>query len=227
MALMDPIRDLGRTNIANAEYAGSVVSNQDPKKQQRVRIRVPQLHRGIPDDKLPWVRPSNNGGQANAGVGVGTVNVPPVGAKMNFSLPDNDPHNPRMAGSPTTDDVNKDNELLNEDYPGTYGVIDHAGNKKAVNTEKNTITDTHKSGSTTHTDGDGNVSIYAAGTLTLSAAKGVVIAGTTGIKIHTSGPLDLKGSRIDLNGSGAVTSVTPPTARPRPNIPSPADKPDM
>lgn len=226
MALSDPIRDFGRTDISKAEYKGTVVSNQDPQKQQRVRMRVPQLHRNVSDEDLPWVRMTNNGPQANAGAGVGTVNVPPVGAKMNFSLPDNDPHNPRISGSPTTDDANKGNPLLEDgmDYPGTYGAQDHAGNLKAVNTEKNSIQKSHKSGTTDHIDGDGNRSIYSAGTLTLSAAKGIVIAAGTTVKVHATGALDLKGSRIDLNGAGAPTSVSAPGVRTRPSIPSPAGK---
>lgn len=227
MALSDPVRDFGRSNLQPAEYSGKVVNNQDPLKQQRVKIRVPQLHRTIPDEYLPWVRPMNNGSQANAGAGVGTVNVPPVGAKMNFTLPDNDPHNPRMSGSPTTNDVNKDNPLLGEgmDYPGTYGGQDHAGNLKATNTEKNTITRTHKSGTTDHIDGNGNRSIFSAGTLTLSAQQ-IIIASAGGIKMHASGALDLKGSRIDLNGPGGPVSVSAPSARTRPSIPSPAGKTD-
>lgn len=187
-------------------------------------MRVAQLHRGVDDADLPWVRPTNSGQQANAGVGVGSVRVPPVGAKMNFSLPDNDPHNPRISGSPTTDDVNKDNELLNENYPGTYGAIDQAGNKTAVNTEQNTFTYTHKSGSTINIDGNGNISIYSAKNLTLSANESVTIASKTGMKVHATGALDLKGSRIDLNGAGAVTTVASPNARTRPTIPSPAGK---
>src|SRR5690606_2925684 len=99
----------------------------DGKKRGRVRIRIPALHRNVPDEELPWSMP-NNGGQANSGGGAGTVDIPPIGAKVFVNYDEQDPHNPRYGGSPTTDDVYGDNELLEEDYPYTKGSIDDAGN---------------------------------------------------------------------------------------------------
>lgn len=224
MALSNPIQHLNRTNIARIDYPGKVIDNKDPLKLQRVKIRVPQLHRNIPDDKLPWVMPMDSGRQTNAGVGVGGVNVPPIGAKLNFSLVDNDPHNPRAVGSPTTADVTKDNELLNEDYPGTYGDIDHAGNKRATNTEKNTISEVHVKGSTRHIDGDGSISEFSVKDLNLSAKGDINIVADGKINLHAKGATDIKGSTISLNGSSAGLSSAPPGARTRPNIPSPAGK---
>lgn len=227
MALMDVIHDLKQSNLTKPDYTGFVVDNNDPDKRQRYRVRVPQLHRDIPDEELPWVMPQNNSNQPNAGAGVGGVFVPPKGAKMNWSLTNNDPHNPMVNGSVTTDDVNKDNELLNEDYPGTYGAVDHAGNKEAVNTEKNTKTQTHKTGTTQHTAGNGDHSVFAAGDLYLSAKGKIVMAADGGIQIHAKGALDLKGSTISLNGGGAAANVAPVGPRTRPTILSVAGKTDM
>ena len=227
MALMDPIHDLKPSNLTRPDYTGVVVINNDPEKRQRYKVRVAQLHRGIPDEDLPWVMPQNNSSQANAGVGVGGVNVPPKGAKMNYSMTDNDPHNPMVNGSVTTDDVNKDNELLNEDYPGTYGMVDHAGNKEATNTEKNTQTRTHKSGATHHTDGNGSQSQYSPGDITIACKGKLTLAADGGIFIHAKGPLDLKGSTISLNGGGSAATVPPVGVRPRPNIPDPSNNTDM
>lgn len=226
MAMANPIQ-MTRTNLLKGDYHGVVVDNKDPKKQQRVRIRVPQLHRNIPDNKLPWSMPDASGRQANAGVGVGGVDVPPIGSKVMFSLTENDPHNPKYKGSPTTDDVNKNNELLNEDYPGTYGQVDHAGNKATVNTEKNEITTTHVSGTTTHTDGAGNVSIVSVGNITLSAKGNITIVADGVIKVHAKGNLSSKGAVINLNSGDGAASATETGARTRPNIPSPAGKTTM
>lgn len=224
MALSNPIQHLGRTNISRPDYQGQVVDNKDPLKLQRVRVRIPQLHRNVPDDKLPWTMPMDSGRQGNAGSGVGGVNVPPIGAKVNYSLTENDPHNPRITGSPTTKDVTKDNELLKEDYPGTYGDIDHAGNKRATNTEKNTITETHVSGSTTHTDGSGSMSMFSVKDINIAAKGNITIVADGKINVHASGNLDLKGATIQLNGSGAAATAAPAGARTRPTIASPAGK---
>lgn len=224
MALSNPVQHMGRTNISRPDYQGTVINNKDPLKLQRVQVRIPQLHRNIPDDKLPWTMPMDSGRQTNAGSGVGGVNVPPIGAKVNYALTENDPHNPRITGSPTTKDVTKDNELLNEDYPGTYGDIDHAGNKRATNTEKNTITETHVSGSTTHTDGSGNMSQFSVGNIDIAAKGNITIVADGKISIHASGNCDMKGANIHLNGSSAAATTAPAGARSRPSIPSPAGK---
>lgn len=222
MALSNPIEHMRRTDISRPDYQGVVVDNKDPLKLQRVRVRVAQLHRNVPDDKLPWTMSMDSGRQTNAGAGVGGVNVPPIGAKVNYSLTENDPHNPRISGSPTTKDVTKDNELLNEDYPGTYGDIDQAGNKRATNTEKNTITETHVSGTTTHIDGGGNFSVFSVSNIVLAAKGSVTIVADGKISVHAKGNCDVKGANIFLNGSSAAATTAPPGARSRPSIPSPA-----
>ena len=222
MALMDVIHDLKQSNLQRPDYTGTVIDNGDPDKRQRVRVRVPQLHRNLPDDKIPWTMPMNNSNQANAGVGVGGVQVPPKGAKMNFSITDNDPHNPMTNGSVTTDDANKDNELLQENYPHTYGTVDQAGNKDATNTELNTQTKTHKSGATHHTDGGGSQSQFSPGDITIAAKGNITLAADGVIKIHAKGALDLKGATISLNGSGAAANVAPVGPRTRPTVPNPS-----
>lgn len=221
MALSNPFGDYARSKLERPDYVGVVVDNNDPEKRQRVRIRVAQLHRNVPDDQLPWAMPSNNGAQANAGSGVGTVNVPPVGSKMSYQLTDNDPHNPRMGGSVTTDDANSENELLQEDYPHTVGSVDQAGNLTKVNTKKGTITTTHVSGASIHIDAGGNISLFSPGKLTLAANGGVDIVGGGTVNVH-GGTVDLKGGRIDLNGSGSALSPSASGARTAPVIKSPS-----
>lgn len=222
MALSDPIRDFKRSDLTRPDYTGVVVDNNDPEKRQRVRIRVPQLHRNTPDEWLPWSAPKNNGNIANAGAGVGSVFVPPKGAKLDYSLTDNDPHNPQYGGSVTTDDVNKDNPILQEDYPHTYGAQDQAGNLEKTNTDKNTKTFIHKSGATTHIDGNGAMSHFSPNDISLVANGKITIVAGGGIVIQAGGNLDMKGARIDFNGNSAPQTIAPTAPRTRPSIPSPA-----
>lgn len=42
------------TNSKNPFYIGTVVDNKDPTHNYRVKVRLPILHKKIPDNKLPW-----------------------------------------------------------------------------------------------------------------------------------------------------------------------------
>lgn len=229
MGLLHPTRELPRTRAAlkSQLYPAQTITNDDSKhpdgkKRQRTQIRIPQLHRNVPDDQLPWAMPQQ-GGQANAKGGVGTVDVPPIGSKSMVQFDEEDPHTLYYTNSPTTDDVAADNELLNEDYPYTKGHVDEAGNKYTVNKKdgKETITDTHKSGSTIHRDKDGNLYLYAPGNLVLGAKGDVTIAATGSGNFHAGGSMSMRGSRIDLNGSDSTKAPTAVGVRTRPTTPSP------
>lgn len=212
----NPITDLTRPSLTHQPFVGYVVANDDTtskdgKKQQRVRIRVPQLHRNIPDDKLPWALPQGMGN--NAGAGAGRVQVPPVGTKLYYHYTENDPHNPQYGGSPTTDDVNAENEGLKEDYPHTDITVDAAGNRMSVNKEQNTIDLQHVSGTTIHIDANGSVSVSCE-TFNLGASGNV--------NITAKGEVRIDAAKIKLNGGDAQTGTR--TARTRPAIPNRANQ---
>ena len=223
MALLNPVKALKRPALNQGRWHGYIVNNddsQDPKsngkKRQRCRIRIPQLHRGIPDDQLPWCMPASSG-QAHAGAGVGSVDIPPEGALVEVVFDEDDPHNPRYGRSPPVDSVNEDNELLNEDYPKTTGYVDDAGNKWSYNKQRKETLYQHPSGASMFFDGAGNISFSSPGKVTMSGAQGVDVVG---------GPVNINGSAIQLkgptsiNGAGAGMSASSPPARATPNIAS-------
>jgi hypothetical protein len=209
----NPLTDFTRPQVKSNNMVGFVVNNvdeDDKKQRQRVQIRIPMLHRNISDEDLPWSIPDVTfNSYSNAGAGVGGVNIPPIGSKLYVRFDENDPHNPRYSGSPSTDDVSKDNELLKEDYPHTRGTVDAAGNRSSVNVEKNTKTDIHKSGTTIHIDANGTISIASAADFNLGAQGN--------INIVAKGDCNIDGANVNINGGAQATSTT---ERPRPQIPS-------
>lgn len=221
--LGNPTKSLRASTVNRGDLVGFVVDNVDPDKdnpKQRVRIRIPQLHRGVPDDKLPWSIPDASRSADNAGSGVGSVSVPTIGSKLYVRLEENDPHNPRYSGSPTTDDVNGGNELLKEDYPHTEGFTDAAGNRFAINKEKQTVNFTHTSGTTFFIDAKGGVSVSAASVM-VGVEGDVVLAAKGKVNITGEGGVSINGQTVHLNkGDGASAGAR--TARTRPNVPSPA-----
>ena len=212
----NPITDMRRSRLDSQPFVGTVVANDDTtskdgKKQHRVRIRVPQLHRNVPDDKLPWTLPQGQG--RNAGAGAGTVSVPPVGAKLYYHFNEDDPHNPQYGGSPTSDDVSADNELHRENYPHSDGFVDNAGNRVNFNKEQNTIDVQHVSGTTIHIDANGSVSV---------SCSDVNIGAEGNINMVAKGEVRIDGSKIKLNGKEATAGTR--TARTRPRIADPTNK---
>lgn len=211
----NPLDDLNRSKLQGNFFVGFVVNNvdeDDKKQRQRVRIRIPQLHRNVPDDKLPWAIPDNTQGVGNAqiesGSQVGSVNIPQIGAKIYVRIDDNDPHNPRYSGSPSTDDVSKGNELLDEQYPHTRGTIDAANNRRSVNVEKQTQQETHSSGTTVHIDANGNYSLTVAGDLNIG------VQGT--INMVAKGNVNIQGQNVNINEGGQTPGPVTPRSRPQP-----------
>ncbi len=224
----DPVTSMQRPNLRRQDYFGFVIANDDSthpdgRKIQRVKVRIPQKHRNIPDEDIPWSLPDANQSVNNGGGGTGAVNVPPVGTKVFVRMEDNDPHNPRYSGSPTTSDVTEENELLQDDYPHTRGFVDHAGNRWDINAEKNTVNFTHKSGATMYIDANGSISASAAHDLNISGQGDINVAAKGKINMNGAGGVFVDGQQIHLN-SGGTPGAGNSTSRSRPSIPSSAGK---
>jgi hypothetical protein len=213
-------------NLRGGDMYGWIVENDDSKakdgkKLGRVKIRVPQLHRTIPDEDLPWVFPMSEGTPGFEGDGgVGAFNVPAKGAKVRTKMDQNDPHQLRYGGSIPTENVIKNNEIRNDpDYPHVAGFVDHGGNKFRTNNKegKTEIDYTHVSGSGFKIDNDGNVYLYSAKKLFIGAKDDVEIVSDKAVKVHgKGGNLSLKGTQILENGSDESASVKAVPARQRP-----------
>jgi len=215
MAFGNPAKDLKNTKLDAGRWRGYVVDVNDPEKRQRVRVRIPQLHDDIPDDKLPWAM-NVGGGIANAGGGIGTVGVYTKGSFVEGFFDEDDPHNFRLLGSPPTDKVNKDNELLKEDYPYTSGSVDESGLRTSYNSLRKEFLIQHPSGASIFIDGAGNIAINAKGKTTVNGSQGVDVTGQGAINLHSSTAVDSKGGPVKMNSSGNKVASSTPAARPTP-----------
>lgn len=181
--LLPPVSTLTKPKLNKGDLIAYVIDNNDPEKRQRVRMRCPQLHRGVPDNLLPWALSDRSDNYSNAGQGVGSVNVPPIGSKCYYRIDENDPHNPRFGGSPASDDVNKDHEMLKEKYPHTRGNVDSANNRRASNNEKETVDFAHSSGTNQHIDAKGGVKLNTAGDMKIGVRDVLTIAANKKIEL--------------------------------------------
>lgn len=218
MGLLTPSR-MRRPDLGKGSFFGYVVDDNDPEKRQRVKLRIPQLHRGISDADLPWIMPSAQG-QNHAGGGVGTVNVPTKGTLLELKFEEDDPHSGRYYGSPTIDEVHKDNEILKQDYPKTTGTVDETGAIETWNKQRKEYTRTWPSGTTMSVDGAGNISFTSAADINFSSKGKIRLASSGGVDLHSEKPIDVKGQVVGLNDPGATNQASNAPPRTVPTIAS-------
>lgn len=226
--------ELNRQDLSRSTFIGFVVDNNDPRMLQRVRVRIPDLHRGIDDKNLPWAISRNSSGQG-AVKGIGQVNVPVVGSKVMVSFLQDDPHMLMYVGAPVTEDVVS--TAFKENYPHSYGTEDAAGNLFIVDTKTGDVRFVHNTGAVIEIDGSGNITVKAAKSLTLAAPDGIKLSTQGNIKIESGdnitmaspGAITVIGAPVDINpGGGSATSPeVKTTKRPRPTVKSVANKKDL
>ncbi len=168
-------REIARDNqnVFRRHYVGIVVDNKDPKKLQRVRIRIRELHMNIPDEFLPWCMRGPGGGNGHAG-GMGNKEIPAIGAKMAVSFMDNSPYFPQYSGAPDTEDTKLPDDYNSDDnYEHVNGSIDTAGNKFMVNTKEGEehVEFSHKTGTTYAMDKDGNYHLDSKANINLNSGS--------------------------------------------------------
>lgn len=196
-------------------YIGVVIDNNDPEKIQRIKVRSHDLHRGIPDEALPWAIKCSGPGQGNSDKGVGTISVPVIGSKVLIKNQNDSQYYPMYMAIPNTEDL-KIQELVETDYPHVYAKIDRSGNLFWFNTKQDHMLIEHVSGTSFFVDGAGRVKIEVADSkvgpdATSPNQRGVDIdiIGTTDIKVsgdskvHTQGNTEVfTGSDTDIHTGG-------------------------
>jgi len=205
---------LGRESLRGLIVAGDVVNNNDPDKLLRVRVRVPLLHRDIPDTKLPWSRPQMHLGPSGVGGGVGGIRVPAVGAKVMLQFNDDSLYNTSYVA-----DFAYENSIPAEllaDYPNSYGWIDAAGNLFFVNTITKEVRFIHVSGSKIEIAPDGELTIASATKVTVSGSTQVDVLAANKVSVHGGSLVDIRATEIHLNDSQSGTSPVTTTARTKP-----------
>lgn len=187
--MLNNTKDFAAPVLTGQIATGVVVSNSDPLHLGRVKVRIAELHpQNLEDQYLPWVESWQFRSSVN---GQGSINVPDVGSKCRVMFPSDDMYSGvYISGVP-----NVSQELL-EDYPNSYGYIDRSGNLFLVNTQRDTVTFYHVSGTNIDIDASGHTKIQVTDH---SPTNG---NGTTrnpdSLTIEVVGNLDLKVSR-DIN----------------------------
>lgn len=216
----DPSRDFDKLNLKATIVSAVVIDNDDPEQLFRIKIRCNEIHKGVPDEHLPWARPVAIPIGPGSGTVQGLIAIPNINTKVAVMFQDNSDNYPVYLGAIMTEDV-KLNELL-EDYPNSYGWIDKANNKFFINTNTNNVVFHHKSGTKINIDGSGNIEITGA-TTNLNVNGDLNVKSSGNVKIDGNIQLTMDAPTIHLN-SGSPSSPTalsprPATGQSSPTIP--------
>lgn len=111
-----------RKAVEKNRYYGVVVGIEDKLHSNRVQIRVDKLHEGVPDEYLPFFRPS----QTNNSNSTLEVNIPPIGTNIEVGFEEEDFYNGvYYQGLPNN--INTQDSFY-EGYPNFRGFKTSSGN---------------------------------------------------------------------------------------------------
>ena len=189
MSFVNPTRDFAKHKISTDLYVGTVVSNTDPLKLARIKVRVVEVfgsnERGISDEALPYSSPSREilfGANAN----LSSIAIPKVGSKIFVMFHKGSIYSPIYTGSPysATDKIND----VDTNYPNRYAMLDENGSKLIVDTQKKLFNYQHTSGTTIQINADGGITIKQSGDLNFD------VGGDLNLRIAGDHNVDIAGS---------------------------------
>jgi len=190
---------------------GKVVDNNDPLKQQRVRVSIPGLLEGEVAD-LPWVAPKINS-PFGVGVGFGTVGVPAIGSFAVVYFQDESIYYGLLDGFMQTAECTIDPAFATN-YPNRYGFKDPIGNKFVVDMTPSakTVQFFHASGNFSfQVDNDGSIVGTTSQSATLTANGGYTVNANTTINgtLHVTQATTIDGNtqinaNVTATGNGTI-----------------------
>ncbi len=238
MGFANQFRQQDKRTLKGNRMVGVVVSVDDDKKQQRIKVRVHELHKNIPDDALPWLSPSSLT-SSNAAGGAGTHGpIPLKGSKVWTQFTDDSQYHGEYLGGVNTqdtklDDFTKEGSKWSKNYGHAFGGVDGSGNFDGIDNKADLKESTHVSGTTHQIDGKGNeyhgtngdantgnkdaVGEHAKGythdihgDCNINCSGVVNISGATSINLKAGSVLKIHGSgSIEIIGGQSIKLVAP------------------
>lgn len=181
--------------IAQPQMA-TVISNDDPKGQGRVQVRMNWQVKGM---KTSWVRvlAPDAGGSDKVASNRGFVFIPEVGDQVMVAFRYNDPNRPYIQGS-----------LFNGTNAGGGGANNNvkslttrSGAKMSLDDSKGSVSFIDKDGNSFVADGEGNVSILAKKSISIFIGKDSDTAPSPSIVLNAEDEsISINAKTITING---------------------------
>ena len=194
--------------IAQPQMA-TVISNDDPKKQGRVQVKMNWQVNGM---KSPWIRvlSPDAGGSDKVASNRGFVFIPEEGDQVMVAFRYNDPNRPYIQGSL----FNGTNAGGGGQGNSTKSLTTRSGATISLDDSKGSITVKDPSGNTILLGGDNTITITAVDSLTLNA-KNISINGSSSVDIRgeavdmTANALSVNGKTTKINGGESLELTSP------------------
>lgn len=216
-------REQDDKSIGHRPMSGWVTNSKDPLKNQRVQVRVHDLHDEIADEDLPWFGPS----QLSAFSGSENIGnhgpVPEVGSKVWINFGDDSQYHGTYGGgvAQTTNQIpeftngqkvtlpNGPQYDFSQNYPLPHGMVDTSGSFHGNDTMTDVRTDFHVSGTGHAVDGKGNMSTLVNGDVKRPDNPNAQKVLPTGWSVAVFGNWTVYVSgTITINSIGNVTVAT-------------------
>lgn len=150
--------DEHEVRLKGNKFYARVVDNNDPMKQQRVKVRISSVHGDTEDGGLPW---AVKAGGVSGTDSIGDIDVPVRGSWVWVTFMDHTPYKPQyVPGAYVGGSIIE--ELVNEDYPHVTARIDRSGNLWKTNTKTDEVSLSLVSGALVHFDGAGRLVVKTA-----------------------------------------------------------------
>ncbi|MBS9775035.1 MAG: DUF2345 domain-containing protein [Tenacibaculum sp.] len=166
-----------------------VVDNRDPKG--RVKVRMEWQNNGMTTNWIQVISP-DAGSSKNVDKNRGFVFIPEIGDEVLVGFKHNDPNRPFVMGS-----LFNSQNMQNANNNNIKSIITKSGNNISLNDENQSISITNPSGSQIILQKNGNISIHAPNTLTLSA---------TDINLNANNSINLK-AEPQKQGNGTINII--------------------
>jgi|AntAceMinimDraft_10_1070366.scaffolds.fasta_scaffold06500_4 hypothetical protein len=106
-------------NLADNDWIGLVLNNQDPTFSGRAQVRVFGVMNGIIDEHIPWAYPVNS--NVFGGDGGGSISIPKIGQFVRIRFNNGDVYSPEIIAIQNIDTNLIDR--IKEDYDGTHVIL--------------------------------------------------------------------------------------------------------
>lgn len=178
-------------------FVGKVVSNDDPLRKQRVKVKIQNLL-DAPIDQLPWFAPiiaSGFGNSASANV----LQVPTLGSMIVVMFQNGDVHYGLYVGYADSQEVQVDPELLTH-YPERRGWKDPAGHMLIIDTSSGgeVVEFRHKSGTKIVISPSGDLEVTSVGNTRISTSGTMSIQSGGDMSLQSGTHIGLTAPRVDV-----------------------------
>lgn len=188
---MNTLKLRDKSNKFGTIYYGQVKVIDDPTKQGRIKVKLPEIFGDSDPNQTPWIYPIGY----NSGLKL--FNVPDLDSEVGIIFIEDFYTGFYGIGKYSKGEA----KVFDEDYPNVYGFEDAQGNYLIINKKSGEVKFHHKSGTEFTISDEGNSKALIKGNFELEAEGSLKMKGKD-LTIQTEGNTDIKSAQVNLGEGG-------------------------